>query len=323
MVKSVLALFYDSAGGINRMNDLIYLALKRFAEQHEIELSWFCSSDGNPDLVTQAIARVNPDLLITQDIFPNILAAMQGSGIDSFCFSPSLLLQEHYDELVSTFPNIIFFSVDRPGSKTPTVKGIRNYVIPFDAREFEHSARWGSRLGNFCSIGRYHPCKISHELIATRQVHVYADEPSFPKYGDPESPQYMYSKAKALYGFAKSLHRHEGALKSYVDVNLTLASYKYHVLHTKTDCFSLSSAEALLSGAIPIIIANEYPLDPWINWIPAEYRITYSSFDDFEQDIDKLKSQDFNKLSVESRNWIRATHNIPNFCFLLESMLTP
>lgn len=77
----ILCLFYDSAGGINIVNSLIYEGVKFWVENcsPESQVIQFSSADSSVGVHEEVIVKEQPDVIITQDIFPNILQAIHKS----------------------------------------------------------------------------------------------------------------------------------------------------------------------------------------------------------------------------------------------------
>ena len=292
----ILCLFYDSAGGINIVNSLIYEGVKFWVENcsPESQVIQFSSADSSVSVHEEVIVKEQPDVIITQDVFPNILQAIHNSNAKK---KLSFLVSDFDNEEI-LYSSIQFLKLYR-GEKD--FDFFHEFHMPFNTLNWPILKSWGDRR-NFCFVGRFHPDKVSPEVINMSEVYGEMNDTMLCKY-------------------ARDKHTYKGNLPR-GDVSIVLNNYKYHILHTATDCFSLISAEAMMSGTIPIIIPQpQYHLYPWLNWMPESFGIKYDNFLDFYRDADRLRKEDFTNKAKKESYWIKAFHNQPNFASHLDRVL--
>jgi len=243
-------------------------------------ITCYYSKYSNSEPYADAIRRFNPDVVITQDAFPGIMQAIEESSV------PEKIAFMVYDSSES-YPSIRMMKLYRDG------KG--DFHMPFDTLQWPILKEWKNRR-DFCYVGRICSDKISREILDIEDIDVYGE----PNHRDP------------LYNYSVFKHHYKRYLDR-GDVNIVLNNYKYHILHTHTDCFSLISAEAMMSGTIPVIIAQDGFDLKWTNWLPEGYGLRYDSFAKFYADLDNLKTKDLSQKALKESHWIKAFHNQPNF----------
>jgi len=85
----------------------------------------------------------------------------------------------------------------------------------------------------------------------------------------------------------------------------------------------LISAEAMMSGTVPIMIAQPgYSLYPWSNWMPRSFGFRFNSFEDFMLQRDELLAKDYSYKATLESSWLKAFHNQANFIYQLDKLLS-
>jgi len=121
----ILCLFYDSTGGINIVNRLVFDAVKLWASENSAEVAEFHSNDCRTKYFDEAIERSRADVLVTQDIFPNILEAMENAKASKkLCYT----VVEMY-ETRAKYKSIQYLDLLRG---EPNAKDSTHFYMPFD-----------------------------------------------------------------------------------------------------------------------------------------------------------------------------------------------
>lgn len=284
---------YDAGGGINQATSRIYNVIKKANTSTKL----YTTKNSSSYVAFWFLLHYKPHLIIIHDFFDFIVTAAANYKIVnnnakiiflSLCNGKQLNGLELFDAILLPKGNQLNFSRNGHFAKS------ENFYYPLESN-FKKKTDWRSRK-NFVYIGRISPSKINIRII---QI--------FEKYGifleafGPITDNDYFSYITSYQSF---IYKGQIGHRRVPDV---LNKYKYHILSSQTDCFSLTSLEAAACGSIPLFVSCRQKF-PWAQDISFSFDIA-----EFENAIPMLLLTDLeNYSSYISKNVIK-TYNEENF----------
>lgn len=292
----ILGLSYNAGSGVNRASRLIYDAIKT-----EFDLKYILSNENSVCYFYNLLRLIKPDVVVLQDLFPFITEAVASYKLEhklkSFLYTTYDTAGpmddkglEIIDHLFVPEKNEMCFS------RNEVIQASNEFYFPLESN-FDYKREWSGRK-NFVYVGRVEPLKLNHSLLDVLG----------------ESNQYLdvYGSATDEEHFRRCSYnpwfRYQGYCGNYAMPSV-YNSYKFHILFSETDCFSISSLEAAACGCIPIII--RYPITVF-KWC-AEYSFQLETLKQFKKLLFLLITKDLTYLATELSEKVRARYNLANF----------
>jgi len=289
----ILCLFYDGGYGVTRASNLIFNAIKNEYKDTIKHLS----NINNTYVIYDIIKNHNPDVIVTQDYFSWIMNAISCYKIDHHV--KSILYSLYIDDIIpdglETFDG--FFVPENNSmkySRNCVAAASSVFYLPLEPN-FRYDIEWSKRENNFIYAGRIDRTKLNLKILSLLDKH----HQTLHVYG-AITDQKHFSKCRRFNSF-----KYMGVATTNMMPSI-FNKYKFHILYSETDCFSISSLEAAACGTIPITIGRI------LKWM-KDYSFQFSNIHEFSIMQPALLIHDLTKFSINISNKIDSNYRVAPF----------
>jgi len=292
----ILGLSYNAGSGVNRASRLLYDAIKT-----EFDLKYILSNENSVYYFYNLLRLIKPDVVVLQDLFPFITEAVASYKLEhklkSFLYTTYDSIEPMDDKGLEMIDH--FFVPEKNEccfSRSEVPQTSNEFYFPLEAN-FDYKREWSGRK-NFVYVGRVDPSKLDHSILnvlgrSDQHLDVYGGICDKDYFGHcSNSPWFRYKGYRGNYAMPSVYN-----------------NYKFHILFSETDCFSISSLEAAACGCIPIII--RYPIIVF-KWC-AEYSFQLEKLKQFKDLLPLLLTKDLTHFATEISEKVKTRYNLTSF----------
>ena len=291
---------YDAGGGISHFTNRIYNILQQ--EYGRIKL--YITKNSSSYIFFKVLLHYRPKTIIIHDYFPFLIqAAAHYKIVDSNTTLIFIsLCKEEPPNGLELFDHILLpQTVSLHFSRNEHFIVSKDFYYPL-GKKFKKTKWWNERKA-FIYVGRICRSKINLELIKTLDnsnmiIDVYGN-----------ITEYDYYKILTHY---KSFN-YKGAAPHY-KLPTILNNYKFHLLASQTDCFSISSLESAACGTIPVFVNCCRKLE-WAKDI--SFRLTLT---EFWKLIPLLITSNLEPFSTQISDYVLSLYNKDSFLQLFKEI---